>query len=323
MTYHALLHPYRLLSTLRQLSVVYRWQCFSQLFFSAHACGWSKQYAWFIVLSCGCRYQSNCVSCLVSCTRRSRAVRNWWRQHVSINSMEWAVERQTISATRSCRIHISPLVRGLAICFHTRSRRIFQERIHMTWVKTARAQIFATPNRGNCLHSPPIQDAHFSYLSRYISEYLDKPDVRSLLGVRPNVTGNFTPCSDTVFEAFTRSQDVLRSSFEYVAEILERNVKVLIYVGTYDWICNWVGNERWTLAFEWSGHEDFVKQDLRDWKMDGKVAGKTRSAHGLTFATIDAAGHLVRCISSSPSCEVYTYLYILRCLMINPRNHSI
>jgi carboxypeptidase C (cathepsin A) len=37
----------------------------------------------------------------------------------------------------------------------------------------------------------------------------------------------------------------------YVASLLDRGIKALIYVGTYDWICNWVGSERWTLALEW------------------------------------------------------------------------
>lgn len=29
----------------------------------------------------------------------------------------------------------------------------------------------------------------------------------------------------------------------YVTSLLDRGVKALIYVGMYDWICNWVGNE--------------------------------------------------------------------------------
>lgn len=33
---------------------------------------------------------------------------------------------------------------------------------------------------------------------------------------------------------------------------------------------------------------------LREWTIDGKVAGRTRSAKGLTFATIEGAGHMVR-----------------------------
>jgi len=86
---------------------------------------------------------------------------------------------------------------------------------------------------------------------------------------------------------------MLHPTSEYIAALLEREVRVLIYVGTYDWICNWVGNERWTLALEWSGKEEFVTQSLRDWQVGGKRAGRARSAKGLTFATVDGAGHMV------------------------------
>lgn len=87
---------------------------------------------------------------------------------------------------------------------------------------------------------------------------------------------------------------MLHPTAEYVAALLERGVRVLIYVGTYDWICNWVGNERWTLALDWSGKEEFAKQPLKDWEIGGKRVGRTRSAKGFTFATVDGAGHMVR-----------------------------
>lgn len=86
--------------------------------------------------------------------------------------------------------------------------------------------------------------------------------------------------------------DEYRPTYNYVAALLERGVKALIYVGTYDWICNFVGNEQWTLALEWGGKEDFGKQGLREWIVNGKKAGMTRSAKGLTFATIEGAGHM-------------------------------
>jgi carboxypeptidase C (cathepsin A) len=87
---------------------------------------------------------------------------------------------------------------------------------------------------------------------------------------------------------------------DYVGALLARRVRVLIYVGTYDWICNWIGNEAWTLALEWHGQRDFAALPLREWYVDGHVAGKTRHAHGLTFATVDGAGHMVRFPPFSP-----------------------
>lgn len=130
--------------------------------------------------------------------------------------------------------------------------------------------------------------------TRHIQRYLDQPSVRESLGVDPSLTGNFTFCSDAVGELFVQNLDEFRPTYNYVAALLERGVDALIYVGKNDWICNHVGNEAWTVQLEWSGHDEFAGQALREWKVDGEVAGMTRSANGLTFATIDGAGHMVR-----------------------------
>jgi carboxypeptidase C (cathepsin A) len=115
-----------------------------------------------------------------------------------------------------------------------------------------------------------------------------------MLGVDPSVPGNFSTCSSSVNRAFDLALDGYHPTNNYIAALLERNVRVLIYVGKNDWICNWVGNERWTLALDWSGGEAFRAEQLRDWKVGGKVAGRTRSAGQLTFVTVDGAGHMVR-----------------------------
>lgn len=90
---------------------------------------------------------------------------------------------------------------------------------------------------------------------RSIRSYLDRPEIREMLGVDPSLTLNFSSCSNAVGYAFYKTLDEYRNTQYYVAALLERGVRVLIYVGTYDWICNWVGNERWTLAMEWSGQD--------------------------------------------------------------------
>ena len=93
--------------------------------------------------------------------------------------------------------------------------------------------------------------------------------------------------------AFNLAGDLGHATELYVAELLARDVNVLIYAGTIDFICNWVANERWMLDLEWSGKEGFGKEELREWVVYGKVAGKTRSFGGFTFATVYGAGHMV------------------------------
>lgn len=141
--------------------------------------------------------------------------------------------------------------------------------------------------------SPPALIRYESVLMSYreIVKYLNQEEVQAVLGVK--VT-EYNSCSDAVGYNFALTLDIMKGATGYVSALLERGVPVLIYVGTYDWVCNWVGNQAWTLALEWSGQAEFASQPLREWTVDGKRAGKTRSAKGFTFATVDGAGHMVR-----------------------------
>lgn len=68
----------------------------------------------------------------------------------------------------------------------------------------------------------------------------------------------------------------------------------MIYVGENDWICNWVGNEKWVLGLNWSGSEAMKNSEIREWE-----GGRVRSFGGLTFATVEGAGHMVRQVVNS------------------------
>ncbi|KAK0484113.1 Alpha/Beta hydrolase protein [Armillaria luteobubalina] len=132
-------------------------------------------------------------------------------------------------------------------------------------------------------------------MMKHISAYLSLPFMRSLLGVDPEVPQDFSSCNSNIITSFHSSQDELHptSTKAHLSALLKHDIKVLIYAGANDWVCNWVGNEWWMLALEWSRQKEFVWERLREWYVGGKVAGKTRSAKGLTFATVDGAGHFV------------------------------
>lgn len=114
-----------------------------------------------------------------------------------------------------------------------------------------------------------------------------------MLGVDA-AANNFTICSNSVGAAFNDQLDEARLTQHYVSALLERGVRVLVYVGTLDWICNWVGNLAWVEALEWSGQAELNSKELVEWAINGKAVGKTKSAGGLTFATVYDAGHMVR-----------------------------
>lgn len=111
--------------------------------------------------------------------------------------------------------------------------------------------------------------------------------------------GNFSTCSNTVAQAFSTSQDQTGMTWLYVAGLLERRVPVISYVGTFDWICNYIGNEAWLEALEWTGSEGYKAAELREWEVQGGVVGSTKTFGGLTFATVQGAGHMVPMDSES------------------------
>ena len=82
--------------------------------------------------------------------------------------------------------------------------------------------------------SQPVGSVH-----RRAATILD-PATRALLGVDP-AHDAFAWHNDTVQRAFERNAD--RYSFraeQYIGALLERGVRVLVYVGVNDFVCNWV-----------------------------------------------------------------------------------
>ncbi len=122
----------------------------------------------------------------------------------------------------------------------------------------------------------------------------------------------------------------MRNYEDKVSAQLEAGIKVLIYVGTEDWICNWMGNKAWVTSLAWSqrkafdsakeqvskggSNTDLVWCDLhssawlspyeaaplhakcvsgQDWHFDGSVVGTVKSAGPLSFLKVFQAGHMV------------------------------
>lgn len=65
--------------------------------------------------------------------------------------------------------------------------------------------------------------------------------------------------------------------------------------------CNFHGNQAWTLALPWSGHDHFSNEPLRPWyaseeeakAQNATRAGEYRQYGRLAFAGVDGAGHFV------------------------------
>ncbi|KAL7418832.1 hypothetical protein Q5752_006516 [Cryptotrichosporon argae] len=127
--------------------------------------------------------------------------------------------------------------------------------------------------------------------TKKIGEYLNLPEVRSLLGVHGKK--DWGSCDGGVFRAFTASLDSVGQTWLYVAALLERGVRILNYAGTLDFICNHIANEMWMDRLEWSGQSAYQAAALVDWHVDGELAGSYKTSGNLTLLKVLGAGHMV------------------------------
>ena len=67
----------------------------------------------------------------------------------------------------------------------------------------------------------------------------------------------WTECSDAVYAPL--AADEVIGFLQQVSDSLAAGVKVLVYSGDKDWICNWRGGENWTRLVKYDGSEEFNK----------------------------------------------------------------
>ncbi|XP_064943918.1 serine carboxypeptidase-like [Musa acuminata AAA Group] len=121
-----------------------------------------------------------------------------------------------------------------------------------------------------------------------MEKFLNQESVRDALGVGSR---KFVSCSPLVYEAMIT--DWMKNLEVGIPTLLEDDIKLLVYAGEYDLICNWLGNLRWVNSMEWSGSQNFTKAPFRQFAVHGKEAGILKTHGPLSFLKVHDAGHMV------------------------------
>ncbi|KAL8515937.1 hypothetical protein ACS0TY_014588 [Phlomoides rotata] len=132
--------------------------------------------------------------------------------------------------------------------------------------------------------------------------FLNRPHVKTALGTGDT---NFVSCSSVVYNTMTR--DLMKNFAVGIPALLEDGIKLLIYAGEYDLICNWLGNSRWVTTMEWSGQKKFQSANSTPFKVDGVKAGLRKRYGPLTFLKVHDAGHMVPMDQPKASLEMLTW----------------
>ncbi|THH27237.1 hypothetical protein EUX98_g6950 [Antrodiella citrinella] len=134
----------------------------------------------------------------------------------------------------------------------------------------------------------------------WIETFLNDASTKKTLGVPAQV--DFQSCNMNVNQAFFGQGDAMRNRAILLGPLIDDGIRLLVYAGNADAMCNFIGNEAWVTNLEHSYHAEFVKTKPTPWVTlnTGKVAGEVRSAGGdgftagnVTFVQVYDAGHMV------------------------------
>ncbi|KAI0320056.1 serine carboxypeptidase [Amylostereum chailletii] len=134
----------------------------------------------------------------------------------------------------------------------------------------------------------------------WIETYLNDPKVKATLGV--DVSREFASCNLDINQAFLFQGDGSHNSALLLPDLINDGIRLLVYAGNADAMCNYLGNERWVEQLEHKFHEEFAASKPLQWVTldSGRVAGEVRSAGAggfgagnVSFVTVFEAGHMV------------------------------
>ncbi len=123
-----------------------------------------------------------------------------------------------------------------------------------------------------------------------VERYMNRGDVRRALHVEES-TQRFRECADPPFDALAH-QDGKGATTE-LAYVLDAGVRVLVYSGQYDLICNHLGTEAALRGLDWNGKDNWGESHPGVWQVNHQPAGYSRQYRNLQSLVVLNSGHMV------------------------------
>ena len=124
----------------------------------------------------------------------------------------------------------------------------------------------------------------------YFPDYLNLADVQDALGVNLN----YSESNNAIYWAFQQTGDFVYPNFiEDVEYLLDQGVRVALYYGDADYICNWFGGQAVSLAVNYTHSAEFAAAGYEAFTVDGVEYGEVRQYGNFSFLRIYEAGHEV------------------------------
>lgn len=124
----------------------------------------------------------------------------------------------------------------------------------------------------------------------YFVDYLNSAPVQKALGVNYN----YTESNGDIYFQFQNTGDFVYPNFlQDLNSMLSEGVRVSLYYGDADYICNWFGGQAISLAVNYTHSAQFRAAGYTPLLVDGVEYGEVRQYGNFSFTRIYEAGHEV------------------------------
>lgn len=129
----------------------------------------------------------------------------------------------------------------------------------------------------------------------YLNPYLRNPKVIQALHIDPTKNTGWQECKDAVGNAFRKTH--AKPAVRLLPDIMKQ-VRLLLFSGADDLICNHFGTEDLINELEWNGAKGFEispgnMAPRREWTFESEAAGFWQEARNLTYVLFYNASHMV------------------------------
>ena len=198
---------------------------------------------------------------------------------------------QHTSFTNTNKQNCAPL---LAKCTATTGANSACENADNTCYDDIEGPLSATPaNGGVALYDFDVYDirepSNDPYPPAAYSSYLLQPSVTSAIGAK----ATYTECPNAPYNKFAATGDDARNFLPTLSAVVQSGIRVVLWAGDADWICNWFGGLASANAVSYAGASAFAAAPLAPYTVNGTEGGTFKSVGNFGFLRVFGAGHEV------------------------------
>ncbi|KAG0697137.1 Alpha/Beta hydrolase protein [Suillus ampliporus] len=146
------------------------------------------------------------------------------------------------------------------------------------------------------------QNSPASFPPEYYSYYLSEKNVMKKIGAQVQ----YEECPIAPSELVTETGDDARTWLPQLSALANSGMKILIWAGDTDILCNWLGGHAVVLAMDWYGNETLHNTPFTNMTIDGAPVAAVQNIDNFSFARVYEAGHEVAAFQPQAALEIFS-----------------